>query len=395
MKFLNQSLRQYLILALSVKLAALAALSSPSFANSREVSIPVIVSEKAENGVVAKHNAMDKAIVTAFHRILTAYSAGFQRQNLPPQDNKSAMELLGSITQTEENIGLQHYTAKYLVTFSKRVLQQYFAKFDVRFIDRRSPPILVFPIIEDAKNQLRNLKTTDRFYKELRDRSDFALVSIVAPTQDTTDRNLDMMAVLNRREDTMKDLQFRYGVRQLLVPHIKLGFDGNIQSVKLYGDDELGQIALKLKLNSATRRVGADQWTKLADDIVRGLEERWKTAYAKRDIELYGTGAVDITRLSTNTKTRYKIFEETYQPEEALEQQLDQHEANSQPEPYQHPEVFKFQQGANAGGVAEPKPVWLRSGSHKMDIKNPVVDGEVERIIREAENDLLNSGALY
>ncbi len=250
----------------------------PSFAQQQAASVFTVANVRAEaeaeNAVEAKRLAVQAAETQAF-RLLVSRLTDFRAQTLIPDPPPEQLErLVSNIDVRGEGVSGTSYVATFGVTFSERGVAALFGQYGVTHIADRGPEILIIPIyIEDGSARTADRNPWRSALGGL-DLSHALVPAKVAPTRGDITAAIASAYFANPAAG-LETLKSQYHTTQLLFAVAELDGSGDTLTLKLTGNDGLGQFSLqrKVKAKEGVDETSVKTAARLAFETV---QERWK-----------------------------------------------------------------------------------------------------------------------
>lgn len=136
-------------------LVATLVLGSRSYATSDIFTVTdVQIEGRDASATMARTTAIEQGESTAFNTLLTRLSSGSNQASLPNATPAQISQMVVGMEIHREKITPHFYQATVSISFNPEMVQEFLKQHDVSYIDQRSKPILVIPLVAKDRDQL-------------------------------------------------------------------------------------------------------------------------------------------------------------------------------------------------------------------------------------------------
>ena len=257
--------------------------SAPALSQAFEVS-GVEIDATANTAFEAQSRALTDGQVRAAERLVRRLTLPEDRAeaDLPPMTSETAAGLIAGLQISDEQRSATRYRGVLAVTFDRRAVRDYFARFDVPFVESQAAPILAVPVLEGEAGARLGAGPWHRAWRE--GGFDTALAPFIALGSRTTEDGAQLglgsitaAQALSLNESALSDLAETYGVDRVAVIIARRGGEAVRASGTLVTFTSDG--ARREALPTVAARGG---FAAAARRLVELREEDWKRASVVR-----------------------------------------------------------------------------------------------------------------
>ncbi|MGO9983692.1 MAG: hypothetical protein ACLPIX_05710 [Rhodomicrobium sp.] len=261
----------------AVLLAAILALSAPALAQHQGGNIFTVANVKAEaeaaNSVEAKKLATQTAQTRAFHQLISRLVDFRSQPRIPELSPEEVERLVSDIEIRGEGVSGTGYVANFGVSFSERAVEALFARYGIVPILDRGPEILIVPVyIEDGTTRAGDRNPWRSALLSL-DLTHALVPAKVAPVRGDITAAIANAYIANPAAG-VETLKSQYHASQILLAVASTG-GGDEVTLKLAGNDALGQLAVQRKVKGADAE-GQPLIEAAARLAFETVQQRWK-----------------------------------------------------------------------------------------------------------------------
>jgi hypothetical protein len=229
---------------------------------------------QAENAVEAKRLAVQFAETQAFRLLVSRLTDFRTGTRVPDLEAPEIERLVSGIDVRNEGVSETSYVATFAVTFSERGVVAILGRYGVIPVADRGPEIVIVPVyVEDG-----SARTTDRnpWRSAL---ASLDLTHALVPAKLSPTRGDITAAMANayaaNPSSGVEALKSQYHTTQVVLAIAELDGSGDVLTLKLAGNDALGQFSLQRKVKA---REGIDETLMqgAARLAFQTVQERWK-----------------------------------------------------------------------------------------------------------------------
>ena len=268
-------------------LAALACCCAPAFAFDEPAEFDpyevrdVAVSAVADNAVMAKQVAIDRALASSAERVLRRVGVGWDGTEIDPE---TAGSLVSMFANTSEQFGRTGYSATVTVRFSPLLVRGYLARRGIEVVDQAAPPVLLIPVVfEDGAPLLWDEAADWRSALEATDMTS-GLTPVRIARGTSQDRAMRADRLLEGDFLTLGEFRVRYRTHAAVLVRLDRMADASGMLVTVLGTDAAGPV-------NATVEVSGTELAAAADAVAAILSTRWKKIAGGQATAAHGAGS--------------------------------------------------------------------------------------------------------
>lgn len=299
------SFRNLKCLAASSFLAMVLCLFPVEQASARNTSVYIMAKVKldvrADNAVMAKKTALKDGPLQALKLIFKRLAPFRAYDRLPAMTLEDADDVIDSFAVRSEQNSSTRYLALLDYTFSSKRLQALLIKKGVPFFDRRSGKQVLMPVFMSPE-----VETTDRTDEKYWWRA-WRAIDMKHALTDTrlykakkTDQDA-WLQISSGNLEPYQGLRQRYAAQKLILVDAKVNPERDRLTLRLFGEDRVGQIDYTQELPVTQ---GIKEAYQTAAVIAFGiLEGRWREPRIAGDVVSVSTGTNDQGSTDTDPRT--------------------------------------------------------------------------------------------